>query len=200
MIMRIVTAALLAAIIGCGPARTSGAVGESVVHGLAGTILAAPAKIALASPAIGADGALARRYGADGDDISPPLRWTKLDAAKTYTIVVQDPDSRGRPFVHWLIWNIPAEHGSLRAGVAKTGSPLDPGGAVQGGNDNGGVGWYGPHPPRGDPPHHYHFQIFAMDGPLASAPGSDLPTVLGSMRGHVLASGEVVATFARTKD
>jgi hypothetical protein len=43
-------------------------------------------------------------------------------------------------------------------------------------------------PPHGDPPHHYHFQVFALDAPLALRAGAD--------RG-ALAAGEVVGTFQR---
>ena len=69
--------------------------------------------------------------------------------------------------------------------------------AAQGTNTRGSVGFTGPHPPAGDPAHHYHFQIFALDKLLDLPPAPDREQLLASMRGHVLAAGEIVGTFRR---
>jgi Raf kinase inhibitor-like YbhB/YbcL family protein len=114
-------------------------------------------------------------------------------------VVVQDADSHGHPYVHWLVWNIPGGLSSLPPGLPNRGLLHDPPGVDQGRNDSGGIGWYGPNPPPGDPPHHYHFQAFALDRAVAAAPGGGLATLVSAMRGHVLASGETIGTFARPK-
>lgn len=200
MISRLAIAALAVAVVGCGPTHSSGQAGKDPpVQSLADAVLPGAAKMAVTSPAIRPDGTIGRRYGADGDNLSPPISWPKVDNAKSYAVVVQDSDSPGHPFVHWLIWNIPATRTALQAGITDAASLDDPHGASQGVNDNGGTGWFGPHPPVGDPPHHYHLQVFALDGPLGLAAGGDLPALLGAMRGHIVAAGETVGTFARTK-
>ena len=63
-------------------------------------------------------------------------------------------------------------------------------------NGSGTIGWYGPHPPQGDPPHHYHFEVFALDRMLPVPPGATRDAVEAAMAGHVVAKGEFVATYA----
>ena len=75
----------------------------------------------------------------------------------------------------------------------------DPKGALQGRNSRGQIGYMGPRPPEGDPPHHYHFQVFALDAPLTMPPGADREALLAAMRGHVLARGETVGTFQKRR-
>jgi Raf kinase inhibitor-like YbhB/YbcL family protein len=140
----------------------------------------------LTSPAFAAGAPIPARYSAYGENRSPPLRWTAVAGARAYALSLQDPDApMARPFVHWLAWNIPADALGLPDGGA--------GGAVQGRNDTGHVGYFGPRPPSGT--HHYHFKLFALDAPLTLAAGADLPALTAAMRGHVLASAELVATY-----
>jgi phosphatidylethanolamine-binding protein (PEBP) family uncharacterized protein len=56
----------------------------------------------------------------------------------------------------------------------------------------GAVGYRGPRPPAGDPPHHYHVQVFALDRLLELPAGSNRDEVLAAMKGHVRARGELV--------
>jgi Raf kinase inhibitor-like YbhB/YbcL family protein len=154
------------------------------------------AHIDMVSDALGADGSMDLRHTSYGDNLSPPLRWTPVEGARAYAVVLEDPDApKATPFVHWLIWNIPSTEISLSEGLAMTPKLSDPPGAIQGRNDNGGTGYYGPHPPAGSGVHHYHFQIFALDGPLALAPGASLADLTAALQGHVLADGELVGTF-----
>jgi len=75
---------------------------------------------------------------------------------------------------------------------------VDPEGVLQGRTSRGSTGYYGPKPPIGDPPHHYHFQMLALDvGALNVPPGSDRDTLLAAVGGHVVAKGEYVGTFAQ---
>lgn len=67
----------------------------------------------------------------------------------------------------------------------------------QGPNSSGQVGYKGPRPPAGDPPHHYHVQVFAIDRSLGLPPGADRDQVLSAIEGHVVASGQLVTTFKR---
>jgi Raf kinase inhibitor-like YbhB/YbcL family protein len=96
-----------------------------------------------------------------------------------------------------VAWNIPAETTSLREGLQKQDRLEDPSGMRQGPSTSGQIGYRGPRPPAGDPPHHYHVQIFAIDRPLDLPPGAGRDDVLAASKGHVLASGELVGTFKR---
>jgi Raf kinase inhibitor-like YbhB/YbcL family protein len=153
--------------------------------------------IKVASDAVGADGSFDRRYTSYGDNLSPPLSWTPVTAAATYAVVLEDPDAHSEtPFVHWLIWGIPAAATSLPAGIAGGPKATAPGGAIQGLNGVGDVGYYGPHPPAGTGVHHYHLEVFALDGPLKLTPDAGISQLTAAMKGHVIAGGELVGTFA----
>ncbi len=117
-----------------------------------------------------------------------------VSGAAAYAIIMEDPDAQApKPFVHWVAWNIsePMTPEGMNEKIKL------PNGVVQGANSRGSVGYYGPRPPVGDPPHHYHFQVFAFDAPLDLPPGSDRDTLLAAMEGHVLAKGELVGTASR---
>lgn len=137
--------------------------------------------------------AIPARHTAYGDNRSPSLEWTSAGGARAYVLLVEDPDApRAQPFVHWVAWNIPPDVHALPAHLSPTSTAVR--GMQQGRNDRGDVGWFGPRPPAGDPPHHYHFQVFALDRMLVLPPGATREDVLKAMDGHVLAKGELVAT------
>lgn len=150
-----------------------------------GPARAAPAAMQVASPAFAAGAFIPRRY----QDVSPPLRWTAVAGARAYAVTMDDPDApSARPFVHWLVWNIPGTDSSLAEGAV-------PAGSVEGRNGAGRTGYFGPHPPAGA--HHYHIRVYALAAPLGLAAGADMTALEAAMRGHVLASGELVGIFAR---
>ena len=130
------------------------------------------------------------------DAASPQLSWTAVSGAHTYAIVMEDPDAKPRsPLAHWIIWNVLAPSTSLPQGVQKQARLSEPDGVLQGRNSRGSQGYYGPKPPIGDPPHHYHIQVFALDGEPTAPAGSDREALIEAMQGHVLAKGELVGTF-----
>jgi phosphatidylethanolamine-binding protein (PEBP) family uncharacterized protein len=53
-------------------------------------------------------------------------------------------------------------------------------------------------PPKGDPAHHYHVEIFALDWVLDLPHGASRAQLLDAMKGHVLAKGEIVGTYKRS--
>ena len=153
------------------------------------------ASMALTSSAVGPDGAIAARQSGYGENLSPPLAWTGVAGARSYAVILEDPDAPGpRPFLHWLIWNIPGGATSLPEGLPTLARPPSPPGAVQGGNDAGGTGYFGPKPPSGV--HHYRFQVFALDAPLELPGGAGRHALSDAMNGHVIAQGELAGTFA----
>jgi Raf kinase inhibitor-like YbhB/YbcL family protein len=155
------------------------------------------ARLRVTSMAFATNSAIPMRDSGYGDSISPPLRWTPARGARTYALILEDPDApTPAPFVHWIIWNIPADVTALAAGVPKTARLANPPGAEQGRNGRRSIGYFGPHPPGGDPPHHYHFQIFALDRSLSLDPETtDRDTLAAAMEGHVLGEGELVGLF-----
>ncbi|MGH9941661.1 MAG: YbhB/YbcL family Raf kinase inhibitor-like protein [Pyrinomonadaceae bacterium] len=160
----------------------------------------APASISVRSDAFGPNQPIPDRHSAYHEDRSPALSWTNVPAsAKSLVLLVEDPDAGSpMPFAHWLVVNIPANAQSLAAALPKSETLAQAGGAMQqGATHTGKLGYYGPRPPAGDPPHRYHFQVFALDRMLQLPTGFNRQALLDAMRGHVVARGELVGTYQR---
>lgn len=140
-----------------------------------------------------------KQHTGDGDDSSPPLEWTDPPAGtREFALLVDDPDApTPEPWVHWVLYKLPARTRSLPGGIAPTRSVAAVPGALQGKNTWGGIGWRGPAPPRGHGVHHYHVKLFALDAPLADAGGLGKRELLAAMQGHVLGEAELVGTYQR---
>jgi Raf kinase inhibitor-like YbhB/YbcL family protein len=133
-----------------------------------------------------------------GKNISPAVAWEGAPpGVRSYVLIVEDSDGHGEtPVLHWLAYNIPATVTALSKDVRNRAEPKAPFGMMQGMNHAGGVGYIGPKPPQGDPPHHYHFEVFALDRVLKLKPKQSLEQVIAAMNDRVMAEGEAVATFA----
>jgi hypothetical protein len=97
-------------------------------------------------------------------------------------------------WVHWVLWNLPAETRELVEGVAKTESLPD--GARQGRNDFKRIGYGGPSPPRG-PAHRYYFKLYALDRALDLKPGATKAELERAMQNHILAQGQLMGKYGR---
>ncbi len=144
-----------------------------------------------------------KKHAGEGEDVSPALTWAGAPAeTKEFALIMDDPDAPGKePWVHWVLYKVPAGTTSLKEGVAKTNKPTEPAGAYQGKNswpkDN--IGYKGPMPPPGHGVHHYHFKVYALDTALKIEPGLSKAELLAAMKGHVLAEGELIGTYERKK-
>ena len=132
---------------------------------------------------------------AGGAGKSPPLNWHGAPAsAKTFALVVRDPDAPSGSFVHWVVYNLPGNTTKLDADVPKTDAV--PGGGDQGVNGFGNIGYQGPCPPPGRP-HHYHFHLYVLDGELNLKPSATADDVEQASKGHTLAEADLVGIFGR---
>lgn len=143
------------------------------------------------------------KYSAYDQGGSFPLSWTAgPEGTRSYVVIMEDPDvsKPPKPVIHWVAWNVPGDVHALREGLQAQDRLTDPPALRQGPNTPGRIGYYGPKPPAGDPPHRYHTQVFALDRELDLVAGSDRDALLAAMRGHVLAEGVLVGTFQRPQD
>jgi Raf kinase inhibitor-like YbhB/YbcL family protein len=149
----------------------------------------AAASLSVTSPAFAANGTIPLAFSPYGQNRSPVLAWSGLPAGtKSLALLLEDPDATSsRPFVHWLAWNI----GPSPADLAEASVPA---GVRQGRNSHGDNAYFGPRP-HGSKPHHYHFQLFALDRMLDLPAGADREHLLAAMSGHVLAKGDLVGLF-----
>lgn len=157
------------------------------------------APITVVSSDFAADQAIPLRISEYAEAASPQLKWSAVPGAQSYAIIMEDPDAKPlAPLVHWTAWNIPSTVTSLPQGLQKQPRLTEPEGVSQGRNSHGSRGYYGPRPPIGDQPHHYHIQMFALDTVTLPPPGSDRDTLVSAMQGHVIAKGELVGTFQQS--
>ncbi|MHC4442327.1 MAG: YbhB/YbcL family Raf kinase inhibitor-like protein [Planctomycetota bacterium] len=140
-----------------------------------------------------------RRYTGEGQDISPPLSWSNLpEGTKELALIIDDPDApTAEPWIHWLLYKIPAETQGLEENIPPSARIPSPPGALSGKNSWNNHGYGGPMPPKGHGQHRYFFKLYALDTTLDLAPGTDKKTLLNAIAGHILAEGELIGTYQR---
>jgi Raf kinase inhibitor-like YbhB/YbcL family protein len=151
--------------------------------------------IQLTSSAFTEGAPIPAKYTCDGEDVSPPLKWSNLpQGTKSAALICDDPDAPLGTWVHWVVYGIPATVTELPEGVPA--AETIPNGARQGTNDFKRVGYGGPCPPKGRP-HRYVFQLYALDAELQLSPGATKKDLVNAMKGHILAEGRLIGTYER---
>lgn len=179
-----------------GPMQAQAKLGTGVPVAMQRPETKATGTIDVSSPTIEPDAAIPKKHSEYYDGVSPAISWSRIDGAKSYAIIMEDPDAKPiTPFVHWVAWNIPATTTSLPEGLQEQPRLTEPEGLMQGATSKGNTGYLGPRPPAEDPPHHYHFAVLALDTMLELPPGADRDAVLAAAKGHVIAKGELVGTY-----
>lgn len=149
----------------------------------------------LTSSAISPGQAIPAIHSCEGEDRSPDLAWSDIPVdTRSFALIVDDPDAPRGTWVHWVLFNLPAEAIELAAAVPR--APELPSGARQGVNDSGEVGYGGPCPPPGSP-HRYFFRLYALDCTLNVPPGINRWDLDAAMGGHILAEATLMGTYQR---
>lgn len=153
---------------------------------------------AITSPAFAPSGEIPAVCTCEGADTSPRLEWSGAPSGtKSFALIVDDPDAPDpaapkMTWVHWVLYNIPADSTYLAEAVSKL-----PEGTLEGTNDWKRTGYGGPCPPIGR--HRYFFKLYALDTTL---PDLDSPTKAGlekAIHGHILAQTQLMGTYQKTK-
>src|SRR5579872_4599899 len=159
-----------------------------------------PSKFKLTSSAYAEGSMIPTQFScADPNAASPALSWANPPAgAVTFAVIMHDTDAApmkgAMDVTHWIFWNIPGSSSSVAAGVKPDSSPD---GIVQGSNIRKVNGYQPPCPPPGATPHHYIFEIYALDGKLDLAAGASRADMLKAMDGHVIGKSTYVGMFGR---
>lgn len=148
----------------------------------------------ISSKAFGEGDMIPRQYACDGSNVSPPLDWMDLPGGtKSLALICDDPDAPAGTWVHWVIFNIPADETGLPEDVPREKKLAS--GAKQGITDFRKIGYGGPCPPGGT--HRYYFKLYALDSILEAEPGITKRELLEIMDGHILAEVELMGRYTR---
>jgi Raf kinase inhibitor-like YbhB/YbcL family protein len=149
----------------------------------------------LATTAFSAGGAIPKKFTCDGPDVSPKLTWNVPPAGtQSFAVIMDDPDAPRGTWVHWVLYDLPEVTRELSENRPKHEHLA--GGALQGRNDFGKIGYGGPCPPPGKP-HRYFFKLYALDVKLNLKAGATKADVERAMQGHILAQAELVGRYGR---
>ncbi len=132
------------------------------------------------------NGHIPAKYTCEGENINPPITIKDIpEDTKTLALIVEDPDAPNGVFDHWLLWNLlPSDTIEEKTDLGTSGI-----------NSFGKTGYGGPCPPSGT--HRYYFKVYALDKELGIAAGEDKNSLQDSMRGHILATGELVGRYKK---
>ncbi len=155
---------------------------------------------AITSSVFSEGGKIPSTYACDGEDISPPLAIRGAPGGtRSYAVVCDDPDAPVGTWVHWVMWNWPADTAEIPERLPK--SDTLPNGARQGlcwGVEQfSRVGYFGPCPPSGT--HRYVFKAYALDAPLILPERSTVSDLRAAMNGHVLAEAKLTGLYVRAR-
>jgi Raf kinase inhibitor-like YbhB/YbcL family protein len=151
-----------------------------------------------------ADGArIPEKYAQPGHELSPPLSWTGApDSTVSFVLIVHDLDaaigSGTDDMLHWMVWNIPGGASSLAEGIPALSQLAD------GSRQISATGPYyrAPAAPASGPPHHYAFELYALDVMLdvpavGAAPPATRASVIAGMASHIRAKATLVGLYRR---
>lgn len=151
----------------------------------------------ISSPSFDNESGIPVRHTCEGDDVSPALNWTGApDGTASFVLIVDDPDAPDpaaprQVWTHWILYDLPP---------TVTGLPEDvghdlPDGTGEGLNDWNRTGWGGPCPPIGR--HRYYHKLYALSAKLGDMGTPRKEDVEGAMKGHVLATAQIMGTYQK---
>jgi len=145
-------------------------------------------KLVVKSPAFENNQLIPAKYTCDGDNVNPPLTIEGVpEETKSLVLIVDDPDAPMGTFDHWIVWNIPP--------TSKIEENTVPG--AEGMSSYRKHAYGGPCPPYGT--HRYFFKVYALDTKLDLTANSKKKDVEKAMESHVLAEGELVGLYRRSR-
>ena len=151
-------------------------------------------EIKIKSPAFQEGGMIPKKYTCDGQNVSPPLTWTAVPTeTKSLFLICDDPDAPMGTWVHWVVFNLPANVTELPENIPAQKTLSN--GAKQGITDFQEVGYGGPCPPSGT--HRYYFKLYALDTLINLDAGITKKQLLKAMEGHILAEVQLMGKYKR---
>ncbi len=141
------------------------------------------------SPEFNDNSMIPAKFTCEGMDINPQLLFSDVpEETKSLVLIMDDPDAPMGTWVHWVLFNIPAD---------VTGIPEDsiPDNAIQGLNSWPKNNYGGPCPPSGT--HRYFFKLYALDVELELDDTATKKDVEQAMQGHILEKAELIGLYKK---
>ena len=172
---------------------TIGHTGDLVIKTLSPRITS---ELKVTSPSFKTGDDIPYEYTQYRGNIFPGLTWTSGPAGtRSYAVIVQGESlsrAGAATSIHLTLFSIPGNVTTLKKGMD---SP--PPGSTYGPNVHGQNQPYaGPHTHTAAK-NGYHYEVFALDSMLDLKPNVEFDALVAAMKGHVLASGELVGVSAR---
>jgi hypothetical protein len=134
-------------------------------------------------------GDIPAKYSCDGDNVSPPLEIKGVpEQARGLALIMDDPDAPSGTFVHWTVWNLPADTQSIAEGCL-------PEYAQEGVTSFGRPGYGGPCPPGGR--HRYYFKLYALGGDIYLDPTATKEELEKALEPHLIEQTELMGYYER---
>lgn len=134
-------------------------------------------------------------FACTGENISPAISWNEPPVGtNSFALLFDDPDAPGGSWVHWILYNIPAEARGFPASMPSAKEHAN--GTLGGANSWGETAYGGPCPPQGST-HEYLFIVYALDTKLALEAGARKAELLAAIEGHVLTESSYTGIFSR---
>ena len=128
------------------------------------------------------------KYTCDGNNINPPLQFSEIpEKTRSLVLIMEDPDAPAGTWVHWVLYNIPAELREIKENAQPQG--------IQGITSFGNRGYGGPCPPSGK--HRYYFKLYALDTVLPVLDKQDKKIIEAKMQNHILIQAELIGIYSR---
>ncbi len=143
----------------------------------------------ISSPSFENNSAIPPQFTCQGEGFSPQLDFSEVPGeSKSLALIVEDPDAPNGNWVHWLVWNIPADTTTIPENVG-------PKFAVQGNNSSPKAAYEGPCPPSGT--HRYFFKLYALSHELTLPAGSPRDQLLKEMEDRIIDQAQLMGTFKK---
>ena len=142
--------------------------------------------LTITSDAFNNMGFIPPKYTCDGVNVNPPLHIKNIPRETiSMVLIVEDPDAPIRPWIHWMVWNVPP------SSSIKENKSL----GIEGVNDFRKSKYMGPCPPSGT--HHYHYKVYALNELLDLNYNIDKDRLLKVISSKVIGCGELVGLYKR---
>jgi Raf kinase inhibitor-like YbhB/YbcL family protein len=144
----------------------------------------------LSTPSFANNSSVPVKFTCQGQNINPELQISGVPSdAKSLALILDDPDAPNGDFVHWVVWNIPANTKSIPENASAKF-------AVQGSNGASKQQYMGPCPPTGI--HRYFFRLYALASLLEIPTTSIKADLLKAMEGKILDETQLMGTYRKS--